>query len=519
MTDLTIAGGDVIDGTGAPRRRADVTVCDGRIGDVGELGRVSAARTIDATGLVVCPGFIDIHCHPDIALLNDPPHAPTVMQGVTTEVFTCCGVGFAPITDDGLRRMRETHGVVFGDASNVDWNWRSVAELLARYDQGVAVNVAYCVPHGALRASVVGMDDRPATPDEIRRMGAMLRQGMEQGARGFSTGPWYTGMTGATTDELVALCRVVAEYGGMFSIHLREARFGMYESVLEAVDVAERAGLPVQISHYILMDNSRGRPEAMLGAIDQARARGVDVTIDSYPYTAGCTSLHALLPKWATEGAADEAIQRLARPETRARIKADMSDDDAVWAITAVSDTQLPEHASMHGRRVTELAAERGQTPVDFVCDLVVAERLQVAMIFHGGCEEDVQQVMQHPWHMVGSDGVHLGRRPHPRLYGTFPRYLGHYARDLGVLRLEQAVRKMTGLPAWRMGLTDRGTVAPGMAADLVLFDPTRVRDRATFDDPCQFPDGIPYVIINGRVVKDNETHTGQLAGQVLRRT
>jgi len=516
--DLILRGGMVVDGTGAPARRADVAVRGGRIAALEPLPpEVAAARVLDASGLVVAPGFIDIHTHADIALLARPTHEPKVMQGVTTEVFSNCGLGFAPATDAGLAIQRDYLLGLFGEDHGVDWGWRSVAELLDRYRGGVATNVAYLIPHGSVRVSVMGMAARPASANEIARMVAMVRRGMEEGAWGLSTGLWYAPMSSADRSEMVALCRAVAECGGFYAIHMRDYSDGILAALEEAIALSEESGCPLQVSHLqIGQPRNWGRSEEVLAAIDRARARGVDVTVDSYPYTAGSTLVQALLPAWATEGGSRAILARLRDPETRARIAAAVDEEPRDWARVVLCGARTAKNRAAEGETFARLAAIRGVSVGELVCALLEEEELQACFIAHAGDERDVRAILAHPAQMVGSDGLHLPGKTHPRLFGTFPRLLARYVREERLLTLEQAVHKMTGAPAQRLGLRDRGLLRVGAAADLVVFDPATVRDTATYDDPCRYPEGIPWVIVNGAVVKEGDRHTGALRGEVL---
>jgi N-acyl-D-amino-acid deacylase len=515
--DLIIRNATVVDGTRAPAFQADLAVKNDRIAAVGDLREARADREIDASGRVLSPGFIDIHTHADIALRSRPRHEPKVMQGVTTEVFSNCGLGFAPVTDQGLQIQREYLGGVFGDASGVDWSWRTVAQFLDGYRGRVATNVAYLIPHGALRVSAMGMAARPATADELKTMEDLARQGMDDGAFGLSTGLWYAPMSDAAPEENVGLCRAVGERGGFFAIHMREYADGVVAALDEACDMCRRSGAPLQVSHLQIGGaHNWGRSVEVLARLDQARAEGLDVTLDSYPYAAGSTMVQALLPGWATEGGPSALLKRLSNPEERRRVAQAFEGLDRDWTRHVLCGAQSSRFTPYEGEHFVAIARGEGLALGDMLCDLLEADELQACFIAHLGSEEDVETILAHPAQMVGSDGLHLPGKTHPRLYGTFPRLFSRYVREKGLLTLEEAVWKATGFPAQRLGLTNRGVVRAGAAADLVLFDPQRIHDTATFEDPCRHPDGIDLVLVNGRVAVEGGRHTGALAGEVL---
>lgn len=518
IVDIFIRNGHIVDGTSNPWFAGDVAIRDGRICGLGKLREVQARETINANGMVVCPGFIDIHGHADIALLSHPRHEPKIMQGVTTEVFSNCGIGFAPVTPEALQILRDNYASLFGDDTGVTWDWTSVADYLSRFTQkGIAANIAYLIPHASVRISVMGMAERPATRDEIKAMQKLVRQSMEEGALGFSSGLWYVPLCYADIEESIALCQVVAEYGGIYSIHMRNYRERIIECMNEALTIAEATGVPVQISHLAAVGENKGKSVEYLRIIDEARARGLDIMCDAYPYLAGSTILQAMLPQWAGTGGPTAILSRLHDPQIRSRIIDEMSSADVDWTQAYVCSVKTETNRSLEGQNFADIASAHGVSVAELICDLLVEEELEVCFLVHTGHEPDLQTIMSHPAHVVGSDGLHLNGKMHPRLYGTFVRYLGRYVRELKVLTLENAIRKMTSLPAQRLGLQDRGILKVGMAADVVILDPQTVGDSATYEEPRQYPTGIPYVIVNGQIVKHDNKHTGILAGHVLR--
>ena len=515
--ELIIRNGLVVDGTGAAAFRADVGVDQGKITEVGDLSAARAPREIDATGQVVAPGFIDIHTHADIALLARPTHEPKVMQGVTTEVFSNCGLGFAPVNERGLEIQKEYLLGLFGDDTGVDWSWRTVRQFLDHYRGRIATNAAYLIPHGAVRVSAMGMADRPATRDELRVMTDLIREGMDEGAWGLSTGLWYSPMSYADHAENVAVCRAVAEHGGFFAIHMREYGDKILDSLTESYAMSRESGAPLQVSH-LQIGGARnwGRAGEVLAHLDRVRASGVDVTYDSYPYTAGSTLVQAMLPTWATAGGPSALLQRLDDAEIRPRIVAEMDAADRDWTRHVLVGARSAEFNPYEGETFARIAEREGISIGEAVCRILVADELGACFIAHQGDEGDLRQILKHPAQMIGSDGLHLPGKTHPRLFGAFPRLLARYVREQGILTLEEAVWKMTGFPAQRMGFRDRGRIAKGLAADLVVFDPQTIRDTATFEDPCRYPEGISHVLVNGRPVVEGGQHTGALPGEVL---
>jgi len=529
MFDLLIRGGTVVDGAGRPGIRADVGIVGDTVREIGTIPpEAQAAKTVDATGKVVAPGFIDIHTHADIALLARPEHLPKVMQGVTTEVFTNCGLGFAPVTDAGLTIQRKYIAGLFGDDSGetidphgvpmprVDWSWRTVAEFLTRFErQGIGANIVYLVPHGSLRVSAMGMEERPATEEELQTMCGLLAQGLEEGAWGMSTGIWYAPMRAAAREELVRLCKLA----GFFATHQRDYGEAIFTATEESLAIAQEAGVPVQIAHLQMNGpGNAGRAGELLAKLESARTRGIDVTCDTYPYTAGSTFIQSLLPAWAIEGGPDAILRRLGEEVAHADIVAYLASQTADWSRYDLVGAESAVNHAFEGRPFTEIAQARGLSVPEFVCAVLEEEQLRACFVHHAAHEENVQEILQWAGQMVGSDGLHLPGKTHPRLYGTFPRVLGRYVRAEKILSLEQAVHKMTGMPAARLGLKQRGLLKTGYAADLVIFDPATICDTATFDDPLRYPTGLPSVFVNGIAVKEADQSTGALPGKVLRK-
>jgi N-acyl-D-amino-acid deacylase len=519
VLDILIRNGQLIDGTGNPWVRADVGIADGRVVSVGVIGDEPAGRTIDASGLYVCPGFVDMHAHSDVQLLAHPEWEVKLAQGVTLEVIGQDGLGVAPLTDEIVAPLRQQLKAWNGNPPEVDWAWRTMAEYLALFDGRVSPNVACLVGHGTVRMEVMGMDDRQPDDDELRRMQAVVQQAMADGAVGLSAGLTYAPAVYSNDDELVELCRPVHDWGGHYQPHHRNYGEGALAAYAASIDIGRRANVPVHLTHaHMSTPANRGRGPELLALVNESRAGGVDVTLDSYPYLAGNTYLHASLPSWVHTGGNAALLDRLRDPATRRRIEADM---DAVdWSRVVLSSVSLEHDRRFVGLSVADAAHAAGkQSAFDFYCDLLVDEDLGVGALIFAGIEENVRTILQHPAHMAGSDGIVLGDRPHPRAWGTFARYLSEYVRELKLVRLEDMVRKMTALPAQRLGLVDRGLIRPGCAADVVCFDAEQIRDRASYENPRQAPDGVPYVVVNGEVVIDNHQHTGKTPGRVLRRS
>ncbi|MFF7728230.1 amidohydrolase family protein [Streptomyces sp. NPDC008001] len=539
----------VIDGSGGPSYRADVGLDGGRIAAIAREGgpgagghrpgrrRPSGRRVIEADGLALAPGFIDMHAHSDLALLRDPAHEAKAAQGVTLEVIGQDGLSYAPVDDRTLAEVRAQitgwNGGGPGDTS-VDFTWRTVGEYLDRLDhgfagEGIAVNAAYLVPQGTVRALVVGWEDRPATPEETGRMKQLVAEGLAQGAVGMSSGLTYTPGMYASDAELTELCRVVAAHGGYYCPHHRSYGKGALAAYEEMIALTRRAGCPLHLAHATMnFGVNEGRAPELLALLDAALAAGADISLDTYPYTPGCTTLVALLPSWAGEGGPEAVLARLRDEAVSERIRYAMETEGADgchgvpvdWDAIEISGVADPDLAAAHvGRTVAGAAREHGEEPWATARRLLIADRLGPTVLQHVGHEGNVRAIMRHRVHTGGSDGILHGAKPHPRAYGTFPHYLGRYARDLGVFSLEECVAHLTSRPAARLRLPDRGLVRLGHRADLVLFDPETVAAGATFEAPRSLPTGIPYVLIAGRFVMEDGRRTGVLAGRTVRRT
>jgi N-acyl-D-aspartate/D-glutamate deacylase len=527
--DLVLRGGTVVDGTGAPARLADVAIRGSTIAAVGDLARSAAGPVMDVSGLVVAPGFIDAHGHSDIAVLSSPRVPSKIQQGVTTEVIGNCGLAVAPLrADTDASAVRSLLSIVDVDR-DVPWRWRSVGDYLATVESaGTAMNIAMLAGHLAIRVSCCGLDDRPATAAEIDQMSLMADRALADGAVGLSSGLMYPPNAYASTDELVALGQVIAAHGALFTFHLRDYGDELLRSVAEALTVAERSGCRVQISHLATVGRRNwGKVAQALDLIDAAVSGGLDVAADIYPYLAGSTNLTQLLPRWALAGGTGRLLERLGHPAQRDRIRAEVARDRLQgWDEILVAGGDFPgPGGDPVGLSVSQLAQRRAVAPEDALLDLVAASGGSAVVVAFGRSEADLRAALRHPRVMIGSDGLGLdpdgpsGRgQPHPRSYGCYPRLLGQYVREERVLTLEEAVAKSTGAVAARFGLRDRGQVTAGMVADLVVFDPEAIADRATYTAPQQSAAGVHAVFVSGQVVLRDGRQAHTLPGAVLRR-
>jgi N-acyl-D-amino-acid deacylase len=527
--DGVLTGGVIVDGTGGPPVTADIRLDGGSIADIGPPGSLAGGgEPIDVSGRAILPGFVDIHTHADFSLPTHPSASSMVRQGVTTLVVGNCGFSPFPVgPGDHADQLRQATAI-FG--RDLDWQWCDLAgyaDHLAAI--GIAVNVAPLVGHGALRIAVMGYERRDATHRELADMCALAEESMSAGAFGMSSGLIYPPGSFSGRDELVALCRVVAAHGGIYSTHMRNEGEQLLVALEEALDIADKSGARLQLSHHkVLGRRNWGITSASLRRIDEAIASGVDVALDQYPYPASSTTMLALVPGWAAEGGTAALAARLRNPQIRSEIRTEVLDGptdgrpkrDFEPDTVMISSVGLDEHAPFVGRRLDEIASTAGRAPVDVMLDLLGRDGAVEVVIFAIG-DEDIERVMRHPRVAVASDGWTMhpdeGGTPHPRSYGTFARVLQRYVREQNLLSLPEAVRRMTSLPADRLGLPDRGRIAPGMVADLVVLDPERITEQATFVDPHQFATGVDGVFVAGVPVVRAGAETGARPGSVLR--
>ena len=526
--DVILAGGSVVDGTGAPAYRADVVISDGRITAIDSSARKHAiGDVVDVGGLVVCPGFIDMHSHSDLALLADPAHEAKVWQGVTTEVLGQDGLSYAPVTDETMAAL-VTQLAGWNGTPGLEYDWRTVAEYLDRIDAGAATNAAYLVPHGTVRYAVVGADNRTATEAEMREMIVLVAEGMRDGAMGLSSGLTYTPGMYADDDELVALCAPVRDAGGYYCPHHRNYGARVVEAYADCITIARRARVALHLAHcHVNFPQNAGRAHEVLAAIDAAIDDDIDVSLDTYPYLAGATYLAALLPSWAHAGGTEATLRRLANAEERRRIlhEIEVTGSDGQhgipvdWTTIVVTGVADPAHDWAVGESIAALAQVRDTTPGQLYCDLLVADRLAPGCLVEVGNEDNVRTIMKHRAHTGSTDGLLVGARPHPRGWGTFPRYLGTYVRELGVLGLEECVEHLTSRAARRLGLTDRGVVREGAVADIAVFDADNIAATATYEDPKRQPAGVHHVLVNGEFTLREGRRTDALPGRSVRAT
>ena len=486
----------------------------------------TARHVIKADGRIVCPGFIDIHTHSDLQPLANPLHECKIRQGVTTDVIGHDGLGLAPITPK-TRQYLQKQLAGWNGRPDLAWNWSTITTYLDRFDEKTATNFAMLVPHGTVRMAVMGMEKRPPTSEEMSQMQGLIDQGMREGAIGLSTGLAYAPAMFATDDEVVELCKVLRPYNGFYCPHHRNYGSEALKAYADSIEIGRRAGVPVHLTHcHLGYANNKGRAPELLDNVDRARAEGVEVTIDSYPYLAGSTYLHAFLPAWMHDGGSEVTLTRLQSSDTHDRLRHEMEivGSDGFngvpmgWDMIQISGIMDGEFdPAIVGMYLPDAATQSGKDPYQFFVDLLIQTRLSVSCLAHIGNAENVQTILQHPAHVVGSDGILIGERPHPRGWGTHVKFLAHYVRDMGLLTWEEGIRKMTSASARRIGCMDRGLVWPGFMADLVVFDPDTLQDTATYENPISFPEGVHYVVVNGTLVIEEGEPTGATPGRALR--
>jgi N-acyl-D-amino-acid deacylase len=520
--DLILSDGTVIDGSSAPAYRADVGILDGKIEAIGDLKAATAAQTLDAAGHVVSPGFIDPHTHSDLPLLVNPEAHSKVRQGVTTEVIGNCGSSPAPILGPFADELRTRVKTAY-----LDPDWHSYHDYLSRLrDARPSLNVVPLAGHVTLRVAAMGVEQRPPSADEFARMKLLLNEALAAGAFGMSSGLMTPPSSYADTEELVQLAEILHNHDGLYFSHIRGEGNTLFRAAAEAIEVGERADVPVQIAHHkAAFRPNWGRMPKVTQLSEWAIDRGVDVRFDVYPYTAGSAGLTQLLPDWAHEGGRAALLNRLKDDPTRARIRQEILDFGREWDKIFVTTVHTEKNKHFEGKTLADVGEERHVEPVDALSQLLLEEDARAGMLHFIMLDSDVDHVLKHPLSMIGSDGSSLAKegplgtgKPHPRSYGCFPRVLSHYVRERGLLTLEQAIHKMTGAPAQRLGLKRKGLLRYGMDADVTVFDPLTVHDAATYADPHQYATGIRHVLVNGTPVVQNGDHTGARPGQVLRR-
>jgi N-acyl-D-amino-acid deacylase len=521
--DILIKNGTVVDGLSDKALKADLGIIGERIQAIGDLGSTQALTIIDAMGKAVTPGFIDIHSHTDaVELLINPKGESKIRQGVTLEVGGNCGGSSFPYkkeVSEEEQRFQKRYGL--------ERDWVDLAGYLARVQKtGLSFNYVTLVGQGTIRDYAMNEDRRKPTAAELELMQKLVAEAMEQGAFGLSSGLEYTPSGFASTEEMIELCRVAAKYGGFYATHVRSEDNFVIEAVAEALNIAEKAGLPLQISHFKSCGTINWwKMPKLFDLVEAADKRGVAVTADRYPYTAFSTGLSVYYPQWALAGGNKAFVKRLQDPAEKRKMWEETMQklEGTPWENILLTGLDEEENQRFIGKTIQQAADELGQDPYEFACDLLIKEKGGVGIVGFAMSEEQTEETLQHPLVMLCSDGsalapygpLHQGK-PHPRNYGTFPRFLGLYVRDRKALTLPQAVKKMTSMPAAKLGLKDRGTLKQGNFADIVVFNPATVADKATYTEPEQYSTGIDYVIVNGRVVIDHDNHTGALPGKVL---
>lgn len=536
MCEIVIKNGRLIDGAGNPWHKADIAIEEGRIAKIGSIV-AKGARIIDASGLTVSPGFIDAHSHSDGIVLFNPQMESTLAQGITTVVAGNCGWSPAPINPGMKAEMEEWYSGFMPPGIAFKITWTTFDEYLQRVENmRIGANIAHLVGHCAVRVAAIGFDARMPTGTELEKMRELVKEAMEAGAYGISTGLIYPPGMYAKTSEILELARVAATYGGVYSSHIRGEGRTLLKAVREAISIGEKGGLPTHISHHKASGKAVwGKSRTTLKMMERARDRGVDVTFDQYPYSAGATTLTTLLPPWVHDGGKDRLLERLRDPEQRERMKEEvlsgLRDWDSTgrgfgWTNIVISSVKSEKNRVYEGKNMKEIKEMRGD-PDEFTTlwKLLLEERGEADMIIFSMHEDDIRRIMKHPLGMVGTDSSSISStgpfaygKPHPRHFGTYPRILGRYVREAKVLSLQEAVRKMTSFPAQTFGMLDRGLLRPGMRADITIFDPDTVFDNATYQQPHVVPTGIPYVIVNGVVAVENSKLTDALAGKALRK-
>lgn len=527
MYDLLIKNGRIIDGTGSPWYCGDVGIKDGKVVDIGLLSSNLAHQVIDAKNQVVAPGFIDMHTHSDLVILDEPLIEAKVRQGITTDLLGQDGIAAAPLPAEYVSTWQKNLAGLNGTPP-IEWDWETVGDYIDKIKRNnPSYNLAVLAPHGNIRMEVMGLANRPATDEEITKMQQVLRRSLEEGAVGLSTGLIYLPCCFAEMKELEALCMVLAEYGAPLVIHQRSEGDEILESMDELIDMMKRCGAHLHFSHLknCGKDNWH-KTEQVLEKIDQARLDGLEVTFDQYPYIAGSTMLSAILPPWAHDGGTEEMLKRLEDVTLRVKMIEQMKNAfkgwDSIskwsgWDGIIITSVESEEKAYCVGKTIEEIATIEGKKQAETALDLILHEKNGVGMIDFVMDEASVKKILAHPAGTVGSDGL-LGGEPHPRAYGSFPRILGKYVREEGVTSLEEMIRRMTSQPARIIGLQDRGIIRAGLVADIVIFNQETIIDQATFEQPRQFNIGIDYVIVNGQVVIEGENAYRKPAGIVFTR-
>ncbi|MFF2483308.1 amidohydrolase family protein [Paenibacillus sp. NPDC058071] len=527
MLDLLLKNGKIVDGSGNPWFGGDVGVKDGVIVAVGSVD-LEARQVIDVGRQIISPGFIDGHCHSDLMIIDHPHSEIKLQQGVTTEVVGNCGLAPAPLVRSRADMLATYVQPVLGDTT-WEWPWETVGQYMDYVGRSnPSEHIATYVAHGALRIAVMGFENRPATKPEIEKMKSLLEEGLRAGAIGLSIGLLYAPGSYTSREELAELCSVLPKYNGLLATHIRGEGNNLLPSVAEVIWIAEKTGISLHISHLKAAGRANwGKALDALELVEDARARGMDVTVDVYPYSAGSTTLTTVLPPWVLEGGIERTLEAFRDKSLRERIKEELSHeqdswDNLVcstgWQSVIISSVQTETNRGLEGMSIAEAAELRGQHPVDCMMDLLLEEDGQIAIVYFHMSDDDVKQVIAYEKSLIASDSLNCETgKPHPRTYGTFPRVFAKYVRQDKVLSLEQAVRKLTSFPVQRFKLGKRGLIVPGYIADLTVFNMDTIQDTATFESPRQYPTGISHVVVGGQLTLDQGTHTHKREGQLIR--
>jgi N-acyl-D-amino-acid deacylase len=526
MNDILIENGRILDGSGNPWFKGDIAIEDGKIAQIGVLNDQKARERIDAKGLIVAPGFIDIHNHSDAVPFVFPREEGRIVQGITTEIIGNCGVSLFPVFRETQNLLKKYVGPFCFEAP-LRWDWTTLEDFFIRLAEvKIFSNMGSWIGHGAIRIAAMGFDNRKPTARELTKMKELVAQAMEQGAYGLSSGLIYPPGVYSDESEMIDLCKVVAENGGVYTTHMRNEQDRVIDSVKETVTVTEKSGVATIIAHHKANGRKNwGKSHQTLQLIDEARERGLDITCDVYPYIASSTFLWALLPPWVQEGGIGKLLERLHSKEYRQRIKEDFIQGIPGWANLVEGSgwdgiliSSCKKNRNLEGKTLQQIADAQKGEPAEALFDILLEVNAEALMVLFGMAEEDVTNILKHPAVMVGSDAIPSTGKPHPRYFGAFPRILGKYVREDKALSLQEAVRKMSSMPAQKLGLRERGMIREGMWADVVIFDPKTIEDKATFANPRQYPLGIPYVLVNGQIAVREGKITGGLAGKVLRK-
>ncbi len=528
---ILIKGVTIIDGSSSPSYRGDILTEDGMIKEISSsIAQISGQDTelIDGNGLVAAPGFIDTHSHSDLKILTEPEVLPKVMQGITTEVLGQDGISMAPLPIIHIDSWRKNIAGLDGESDLINWEYEITENYLKMIEQvKPGINEAYLVPHGNVRMEAMGLENRQPTKEETKKMCGITRREMEAGCLGLSSGLIYTPCAYSQRSELIELCRVVAEYDGVFVVHQRSEADTILPSMEEIIEIGRKSGVKIHFSHFkVCGKDNWNKLDDMLKLLDKAREENITVSLDQYPYVAGSTMLGIILPPWVHDGGTNKLIERLKDDGLRERIKEDIKNGIPGWDnfiqfagaegifITSVSSDK---NKGLVGQSLKEIGERRQKDPLDGAFDLLMEENNAVGMVDFYGTEEAVIKIMKREEMNACTDGL-LSGKPHPRAYGSFPRILGKYVRENGALTLEEAIYKLTYKAAKAMNIKNRGLLKEGWHADITVFNPKTVMDKGTFVDPVQYPEGIEYVVVNGEITVKNGVHTGRRSGQVIRR-